>query len=376
MRLSATRRLAGVTVCGAVVLAACSTTEAPLDDAATGGTTSVPQASPESTAADSTAPDPTAPVMPSAAEVRDTEVGPVAVTDPASFADVDFYDADQVTVQPGDLTMAYVDEGPADGPVVLLLHGNPAWSYYYRDVIAALVDQGYRVVAPDLIGFGRSDKPLDRQAQTYANQIAWVGDFVARLDLTDVVLHTNDWGGLIGLRVVPEMPDRFAAVGIVNTGLPDGQEAAGGFQFWQRNSQTIEQFSSVLQRGSTRELDAAELAAFDAPWPDPALLTGPRELPLQVPFGDDPEAAANGEVLQDFWAEWERPFGIVFADGGSAGAPGIDPVAYADLVPGTIPDQPVLVPDTGHYLHLDVPDVVVDTITALARAADRAPDTP
>ncbi|MGF1663243.1 MAG: alpha/beta fold hydrolase [Kineosporiaceae bacterium] len=299
---------------------------------------------------------------------RDTPVGPVATTAESSFDGVDFPEPRYVEVMPGGIRMAYVAEGPSDGPVVLLLHGNPAWSYYYRDVIDGLVAEGFRVVAPDLVGFGRSEKPLDRDAMTYENQVAWVESFVTELDLTGITMHAHDWGGLIGMRVVPRIPDRFAAVGIANTGLPDGYPAPQGFQQWQRASQVLPRFSTVLQRGSTRELSAEELAAFDAPWPVTELTAGPRQLPLEVPFGDSPQAAANREALE-FWATWRKPFGIVFADGGSDGAPGIDPQEYADLVPGTVPGQPVLVPDTGHFLHLDVPEVVVEHTAGLAEAA-------
>jgi pimeloyl-ACP methyl ester carboxylesterase len=308
------------------------------------------------------------PSAPSTDASRETAVGPVASTPPDAFVGIDFHEPEYVTVSPGPVEMAYVDVGPRDGPVVLLLHGNPAWSYYYRDVIDGLVEQGYRVVAPDLIGFGRSDKPVDRSAHTYEHHIAWVTDFVEQLDLTDVTLHAHDWGGLIGMRVVPLVPERFAAVGLANTGLPTGGAVPPGFAAWQRNAQTIPQFSAVIDRGSTRVLTTEELAAFDAPWPLAELTAGPREMPLHVPFDDDPQGAINATVLAEFWAAWDRPFAIMFSEE-RAGTPGVDPQEYAALVPGTIEGQPQYVTDTGHYLHIDAADLVVEQIVTLSGLA-------
>ncbi len=297
-------------------------------------------------------------------DTRPTDVGPVATTPASAFADVQFWQPEFVTVSPGPVEMAYVDVGPRDGPTVLLLHGNPAWSYYYREVIESLVERGYRVVAPDLIGFGRSDKPLERAAHTYENHIDWIRDLVTELDLRDVILHAHDWGGLIGLRVVPLEVDRFAAVGVANTGLPDGDPLPPGFARWQRNAQQIESFSEVIDRGSTRQLTELELATFDAPWPVDELTAAPRQMPLEVPFDNDPQAAQNAEALE-FWATWDRPFAVMFAAGPSSGAPGIDPVEFASLVPGVLPGQPQIVEGVGHYLHLDVADLVVEQIEAL-----------
>ena len=147
--------------------------------------------------------------------------------------------------------MAYVDEGPRDGRPVLLLHGEPSWSYLYRSMIGPLAAGGLRAVAPDLIGFGRSDKPVERADYTYARHVAWVTDLIAQLDLRDALLFGQDWGGLIGLRLVAEQPDRFAGVVASNTFLPTGDQPLGeAFHQWRTFSQTAPEFH--VGRSSTR----------------------------------------------------------------------------------------------------------------------------
>jgi haloalkane dehalogenase len=153
------------------------------------------------------------------------------------------------------LRMAYLDEGPADGKVVLLLHGEPSWSYLYRFMIPGLVGAGRRVIAPDLIGFGRSDKPSDREEYTYARHVEWVRELLFdRLDLHDVTFFGQDWGSLIGLRLVAEHPERFARIAIGNGGLPTGDERANAaFQAWQDFSQSAPE----LHIGNIRRLRRA-----------------------------------------------------------------------------------------------------------------------
>ena len=161
-----------------------------------------------------------------------------------------------------DVRMAYIDEGPRDGRVVLLLHGEPSWSFLYRFVIRDLVAAGHRAIAPDLIGFGRSDKPTATDDYTYRRHVAWVSDLVGQLDLDDMVLVCQDWGGLIGLRMVAQQPERFAGVVAANTFLPDGKGTPSqAFLDWQTFSQTVETFPTgmILQGATTRELTDAEL---------------------------------------------------------------------------------------------------------------------
>ncbi len=172
----------------------------------------------------------------------------------------------------GTLRVAYVDEGPADGAVVLLLHGEPSWSFLYRTMIPVLVEAGFRVVAPDLVGFGRSDKPADDADYTYARHVEWMRSVLFdHLDLTDVTLFCQDWGGLIGLRLVAEHPDRFARVCAANTGLPDGRsrlpDAWWRFRDFVVSTEDLP-IGFLVASGCADPLSPEVQAAYDAPFPD------------------------------------------------------------------------------------------------------------
>jgi haloalkane dehalogenase len=185
------------------------------------------------------------------------------------------------------LRMAVVDVGPRDAPTVLCLHGEPSWSYLYRNVAADLVAAGLRVVIPDLIGFGRSDKPVDRAAHTYAAHVAWLRDVLLdRLQLREVTLLCQDWGGLLGLRLLAEDPDRFRAVVAANTGLPDGTVQMP--EVWWHFREVVEtvdvlQIGQLVQAGVRRTLSTTELAAYDAPFPTEDHKAGPRSMPGLIP---------------------------------------------------------------------------------------------
>ncbi|MEO1065283.1 MAG: haloalkane dehalogenase [Actinomycetota bacterium] len=201
------------------------------------------------------------------------------------------------------LRMAYVDTGPEDGPPILLLHGEPTWSYLYRRMIPPLVEAGYRCIAPDLIGFGRSDKPTSRAVYTYAGHVAWMRSFLDQLGLSFRSVFAQDWGGLIGLHLVVGDPDRFDTVVIGNTGLPVGQRLGEGFDFWLQLSQTMDPFDTggLLQQATqARELTDSEVEAYRAPFPDESFLAGAREFPVLVPI-----TAAHGHVAENL-AAWER----------------------------------------------------------------------
>ena len=250
--------------------------------------------------------------------------------------------------------MAFVDEGPRDAAPVLLLHGEPTWSYLYRHMIPVLLEAGHRVVAPDLIGFGRSDKPADRADHSFAGHVEWMSTFVAEvLDLTGITLFCQDWGGLTGLRVVGEQPDRFARLVIGNSGLPTGdQEMPEAFMRWQHFSQTVESFpvSPMIQGATNRELTPAELAAYDAPFPSEAFKEGPRIMPSLVPTSpDNPASAANRKACEVLMA-FERPVLTTFSDN--------DPITgggdrvFQKLVPGTKGQDHTTV-SGGHFLQED-----------------------
>jgi len=216
----------------------------------------------------------------------------------------------------GTLRVHHLDEGDPTGPVVLLLHGEPSWSYLYRHMIPVLADAGLRVIAPDLVGFGRSDKPTKRTDYTYARHVAWLTAHVfGALDLRDITLVCQDWGGLLGLRLVAAEPDRFAAVVAANTFLPTGDGKPGdAFLAWQKFSQETPEFpvGRIVSGGCTTDLADDVIAAYDAPFPDETYKEGARQFPLLVPTSpDDPEAPANRaawEVLS------ERPFVCAFSD--------------------------------------------------------------
>ncbi|MGB3738718.1 MAG: haloalkane dehalogenase, partial [Pontixanthobacter sp.] len=153
------------------------------------------------------------------------------------------------------LRMHYCDEGPRNAPVMLMMHGEPSWSYLYRKMIGPVADVGYRVLAPDLIGFGKSDKPIDTQAYSYAGQVAWIREWFDAMDISDVVLVCQDWGSLIGLRLLAETPDRFAAVVLSNGGLPTGQTPPPAFAAWREFSKNSPEFAigSIIQGGVSLE---------------------------------------------------------------------------------------------------------------------------
>jgi haloalkane dehalogenase len=198
----------------------------------------------------------------------------------------------------GRLRVAYVEAGPDDGETVLLLHGEPSWSFLYRRMIPVLAESGLRVVAPDLVGFGRSDKPALQSDHSYARQVEWLREALfGVLDLRGVTLVCQDWGGLLGLRLVGEHPDRFTRVVAANTGLPTGDHPMSeAFLAWQRFATTTERFDvgRIVSGGATSALSPEVVAAYDAPFPDDSYKAGPRVFPSLVPTSpDDPAAAAN-----------------------------------------------------------------------------------
>src|SRR5208283_2111642 len=172
----------------------------------------------------------------------------------------------------GSLRVHYLDEGPSDGPVVVLLHGEPSWSFLYRHMVPVLSDAGLRSVAPDLVGFGRSDKPTPRTEYTFARHVEWMRSLLFdRLDLSGITLVCQDWGGLIGLRLVGEHPERFARVVAANTFLPTGDTNPGeAFFAWQRFSQEVEQFPTggIVRGGCAKPMSPEVEGAYDAPFPD------------------------------------------------------------------------------------------------------------
>jgi len=255
----------------------------------------------------------------------------------------------------GVLRVHYLDEGPADEAPVLLVHGEPSWSYLYRHMVPILVDAGHRVVVPDLVGFGRSDKPTRQTDYSYARHVAWLSELVFdHLDLRDATFFGQDWGGLLGLRLVAAEPDRFARVVIGNSGLPTGHgPASEAFLRWQRFSQTTPVFpvGDLVGRACTTELSAAVVAAYDAPFPDDTFKAGARIFPSFVPTNpDDPETAPNQaawRVLEAF----QKPFLCAFSDSDPVTAGGDAP--FLAKVPGARGRQHPTIVGAGHFLQED-----------------------
>ncbi|SEL96132.1 haloalkane dehalogenase [Blastococcus sp. DSM 46786] len=286
------------------------------------------------------------------------------------------YEPRYVEVDDGDggrLRVAYVDEGPADGETVLLLHGEPSWSFLYRRMIPVLVEAGLRVVAPDLVGFGRSDKPVERSAYTYARHVGWMRQaLLDELDLRDATLVCQDWGGLIGLRLVAENPDRFARVVVANTGLPTGdQRMSEAFLAWQRFSQESPEFhiGRIVGNGTVGGLAPEVLAAYDAPFPDDRYTAGARQFPALVPTSPDDPAAAANRAAWEVLMSWEKPFLTAFSDG--------DPITgggdrvFQKLVPGARGMAHTTLPGGGHFLQEDVGPELARVVADLVAATPR-----
>ncbi|MBL4849617.1 MAG: haloalkane dehalogenase [Planctomycetes bacterium] len=273
----------------------------------------------------------------------------------ARFADLPDYPFEPHTLEvaPG-LKMHYLDEGPREGPVVLLLHGEPSWSYLYRHVIPLLAAAGMRVLAPDLIGFGKSDKPSQQSDYTYARHVEWLGSWLSLVDVSDVTLFCQDWGGLTGLVLVAKEPERFARVMAANTGLPTGDHPMPkAFLAWQAFARESPKFSAgtVLQNATERTLTDAEVAAYDAPFPSDEHLAGARVFPALVPCTpDDPGAV----LVKEGWrglSKFEKPFRTAFSDG--------DPITkggdllFHKAVPGAAGQAHVTIKGGGHFLQED-----------------------
>lgn len=277
-----------------------------------------------------------------------------------------------VAAEGGDLRMAYVDEGPQQARPVLLLHGEPTWSYLYRHMIGPLAAEGLRVIAPDLIGFGRSDKPLRLEDYTYARHLSWLSQLVIeRLDLRGAVLFCQDWGGLLGLRLVAANPDRFAAVVASNTMLPTGDHDPGpAFHAWREYSQTAEQLpiGRIVAGATQRELSPEEVAAYEAPFPDERYKAGARRFPALVPIApDDPEAEPNRAAWKVL-RSWTKPFVCAFGDSDpiTAGGDGV----LRKLIPGAAGQPHLTLSFTGHFSPEDAGDRLAEVISMVVRRLD------
>jgi haloalkane dehalogenase len=269
-----------------------------------------------------------------------------------------------------ELRLHYVDEGPRDGAVVLLMHGEPSWAYLYRKIIAALVAKGRRVIAPDLIGFGRSDKPAARTDYTFERHVAWMSAWLTALDLNDITLFCQDWGGLIGLRLVAAFPERFAGVIVGNTGLPTGTGFSEGFNAWLNFSQNVPQMpiGVIVNGGCVRDLSPAEIAAYDAPFPDETYKEGARQFPTLVPITPGHASVAENIAAWKVLEAFDKPFLTAFSDGDAVTKGG--EVVFQRRVPGA-KGQPHVTLHGGHFLQEDSPAGITVLIDAMIAGLKR-----
>lgn len=274
----------------------------------------------------------------------------------------DIKDASGVT-----LRIASIDEGPRNASPVLLMHGEPTWSFLYRKIIARLVAQGHRAVAPDLVGFGRSDKPAAREDYTYERHVQWMRDWLVAKDLRDITLFCQDWGGLIGLRLVAAMPERFARVVAANTFLPTGGGASPAFEAWLHFSQSVPEFPTgrIIKGGSVRDLAQAEMDAYDAPYPDESYKERARAFPTLVPVKPDMASVAENTEAWKALEAFQKPFLTAFSDQDAVTRGGDERMQAR--IPGCKGQAHTTIMNGGHFLQEDQPDAVADVIDAFIR---------
>jgi haloalkane dehalogenase len=287
------------------------------------------------------------------------------------FQDLPGYPWEPSYVQTSDgLRVAVLDEGPGDAPVVLLLHGEPTWSYLYRKTVPVLLDAGFRVVAPDLVGFGRSDKPVRDEDYTYARHVEWMRSALFdALDLRDVTLVCQDWGGLIGMRLVAEHPERFARVCAANTGLPDGTrrlpEAWWLFHDFVQKTPDLP-IGFLVTSGCADGLPEDVAAAYDAPFPDATYKAGPRAFPALIPQSLEDPATPDNQRAWEVLSRWDKPFLCAFSDK--------DPITgggdrmLLERIPGTAGQPHATIEGGGHFLQEDRGEELARVVAAWARA--------
>ena len=269
------------------------------------------------------------------------------------------------------LRLHYLDEGPRDAPPVLLMHGEPTWSFLYRRFIPPLVAAGRRVLAPDLVGFGKSDKPTARDDYSYERHVEWMLTWLRAVDLTGITLFCQDWGGLIGLRLVAADPSRFAAVVVANTALPTGEAPGPAFAQWLEFSQTVPEMpiGVIVQNGSGHALSHAEVAAYDAPFPDERYKAGARAFPALVPITPEHPSVAENRAAWETLARFDRPFFTAF--GAEDMVTGASEFLFRARIPGARGQAHRLIPGGHHFVQEHAPAALVSAILEATGACPR-----
>ncbi|TGL75805.1 haloalkane dehalogenase [Leptospira yasudae] len=290
-------------------------------------------------------------------------------TPDSAFENLPGYDFKPNYVEVQDLRMHYVEEGNSKGEIVLLLHGEPSWSYLYRKMIPPLAAAGYRVIAPDLIGFGKSDKPDDPNFFTYQSHMDWLKEFVEKLDLKKITLFCQDWGGLLGLRLAAENQDRFSRIVAANTFLPTGDiPPKEDFLKWRHFSQNVKRLAigTIVKNGCTSELTKEIVAAYDAPYPDETYKAAARKFPALVPIApDDPASAANRNAWE-ILKTWKKPFLTAFSDSDPITKGG--DIFFRRLIPGAKGQKHVTIANGGHFLQEDKGEELAEVVKTFISA--------
>ena len=271
-----------------------------------------------------------------------------------------------VTSEFGELDIHFVDENSTSDECVLLLHGNPTWGYLYRNMIDPLKDNGYRVVVPDLPGFGKSDKFSVRYNYSYEGFVDWMSQFIENTDLKNITLFCQDWGGLIGLRLAAKYDDRFEKIVAANTGLPTGKAPLSeGFAVFREFLQIKSDLhvAGQVRNGTTKGINENALAAYNAPFPDDDHKQGVRQFPNLVPGTPRTPSAEPNKEAWKILREWKKPFLCAFSDK--------DPIfsgvenSFYKLIPGCKDMPHVTIEDAGHFLQEDQPEACVDAILSI-----------
>lgn len=268
----------------------------------------------------------------------------------------------------GELRVHYLDEGPSNAQPVLLMHGEPSWCFLYRKMIPIISDAGYRAIVPDLIGFGRSDKPSRQEDYTYQRHVDWMQAAIGQLNLKEITLVCQDWGGLIGLRLAADQPERFARIVVANTGLPTGDHPMPeAFLAWREYSRTTPDFhvGGIIQGACVTTLSQDVIDAYDAPFPDDSYKAGARIFPSLVPAEPDNPASEANRLAWETLSKFNKPFLTAFSDS--------DPVTrggekvFQKLIPGSEGCKHTTIKNGGHFLQEDqgeaLAHVVVDFMT-------------